>query len=216
MYFNITKTEALGAVCVVRWARSPAAALTAAALLWLLPGRAAASHLSGGESDLMGIYGGLALVLGFAGLLGVLGLVPARWRWRGYRWGRWLLAVGVLILIGGGFHASTLSAVEQRTGDEAFGRLATQQLLGTLAVFFSFWGGVYYLARRAGVLNMGESVKYAVLRNGDPPERTAFRRERPGEHRLMWIPVAAMGILAAFFTAGVLIAILRLPPGARL
>ncbi len=184
--------------------------------LFLLPGQAAASHLSGGESDLMGIYGGIALVLGFAGLLGVLGLVPARWRWRGYRWGRWLLAAGLLILVAGGFHAAAIGTVERQVGDAAFGRLATQQLLGTLVVFGAFWGGVYFLARRSGVLNMGESVKYAVLRNGDPPEWTAFRAERPGEQRLMWVPFAAMGILAFFFTAGVLFAILRLPPSARL
>jgi len=201
----------------MKWARSRGTALLTALLaLLLLPGRAAASHLSGGESDLMGIYGGISLVLGFAGLLGILGLVPARWRWRGYRWGRWLLAAGLLVLIGGGFHAATVGTVEQRAGDEAFGRLATQQIVGTLAVFFTFWGAVYYLARKSGVLNMGESVKYSVLRNGDPPEWTAYRVERPGEHRLMWVPVAAMGILAVFFTAGVLIAILRLQPGARL
>lgn len=202
---------------MVRWARSPGTALLAAALaLFLLPGQAAASHLSGGESDLMGIYGGIALVLGFAGLLGILGLVPARWRWRGYRWGRWLVAAGLLVLAGGGFHAAIVGTVERGAGDEAFGRLATQQLLGTLVVFLAFWGGVYALARRSGVLNMGESVKYTVLRNGDPPEWTASRVERPGEHRLMWIPVAAMGVLALFFTAGILIAILRLPSGARL
>lgn len=201
---------------MVRWARLPAGPLVATALLLLLPGRAAASHLSGGESDLMGIYGGVALVLGFAGLLGVLGLVPARWRSRGYRWGRWLLAIGLTVLIGGGFHAAAVGTAAQRPGDAAFGRLATQQLLGTLAVFTSFWGGVYYLARRSGVLNMGESVKYRVLHNGDPPEPTAYRADRPGEHRLMWIPFAAMGILALFFTAGVLLALLRLPPGARL
>jgi hypothetical protein len=183
--------------------------------LVLVPGSASASHLSGGESDLMGLYGAIALVLGFGGLLGVLGLVPARWRWRGYRYGRWLLAAGLLVLLGGGFHASTIGTVERELGDEAWGRLATQQLIGTLVVFVSFWGGVYYVARRAGVLNMGESVKYVMMRNGDPPEPTASRRDRPGEHRLMWIPFAAMGTLAFLFTAGVLIAIFRLPPAAR-
>jgi len=188
-----------------------------AALAWLIlfPGSAAASHLSGGESDLMGLYGGIALVLGFAGLLGALGLLPRRWRWHGYRYGRWLLAIGLLVLVGGGFHASAAGTAERQLGDEAWGRLATQQLLGTLVVFVSFWGGVYYLARRAGVLNMGESVKYAILRNGDPPEPTASRAARPGEQRLMWIPFAAMGILAAFFTVGVLVAIFHIPPGAR-
>ncbi|MBP2018347.1 hypothetical protein J2Z79_001755 [Symbiobacterium terraclitae] len=190
--------------------------LVALAALILFPGSAAASHLSGGESDLMGLYGGIALVLGFGGLLGVLGLVPRRWRRLGHRYGRWLLAIGLLVLVGGGFHASAVGVAERRLGDEAWGRLATQQLLGTLVVFVSFWGGVYYLASRTGVLNMGESVKYVVLRNGDPPEPTASRVARPGEQRLMWIPFAAMGILAVCFTVGVLVAIFRIPPGARL
>jgi len=187
----------------------------ALALQLLLPAKAAAEHLSGGASDLMGLYGGSALLLGFTGLLGVLGLAPRRWRWYGYRYGRWLLGLGLLVLLGGGFHASVVGTAERETGDVALGRLATQQLLGTLTVFASFWGLFYYAARRSGVLNMGESVKYAILRNGDPPEPTAARVGRPGEQRLMWIPVAAMGLLAFFFSAGVLITLLRLPSGAR-
>lgn len=163
----------------------------------------------------MGVYGGLSLVLGFAGLLAMLGLVPRRWRSLGQRYGRWLLGAGLLVLVGGGYHVTTIGTVEGSLGDSAWGRLATQQLIGTLAVFVSFWGGVYYLARKAGVLNMGESVKYSVMRNGDPPDQTASRVDRPGEQRLMWIPFAAMGGLALFFTAGVLIALYSLPPGSR-
>ncbi|MFZ5817022.1 MAG: hypothetical protein ACOY93_17300 [Bacillota bacterium] len=189
--------------------------IAVAALLLLTPSRAFASHLSGGENDLMALYGGLALLLGFAGLLATLGLVPRRWRWLGYRYGRWLVAAGLLVLVGGGYHVTAVGTVEESLGDLAWGRLATQQLIGTLTVFVAFWGGVYYLARRAGVLNMGESVKYSIMRNGDPPEPTASRRDRPGEGRLIWIPFAAMGGLALFFTVGVLIALYRLPPGAR-
>lgn len=179
-------------------------------LLLALPSPALAKHLSGGENDLMGLYGGIALLLGFAGLLAMLGLVPKGWRRFGDRYGRWLLAAGLLVLVGGGYHATIIGTVEETLGDEAWGRLATQQLLGTLAVFILFWGAVYYLTQKAGVLNMGESVKYAVMRNGDPPDRTAARPDRPGEQRLMWIPFAAMGGLALFFTAGVLIALFRL------
>jgi hypothetical protein len=69
---------------------------------------------------------------------------------------------------------------------------------------------VYYLAKRSGVLNMGESVKYALLHNGDPADRTATRAAQPGEQRLMWIPFVAMGVLALFFTAGILIVLYRL------
>lgn len=188
-----------------------------AILLTLLftPNTAFASHLSGGENDLMGVYGGVSLVLGFAGLLAMLGLVPRKWRATGQRYGRWLLGAGLLVLVGGGYHVTSIGTVEETLGDAAWGRLATQQLIGTLAVFVSFWSGVYYLAKKAGVLNMGESVKYSVMRNGDPPERTASRADRPGEQRLMWIPFAAMGALAFFFTAGVLIVLYRLPPGSR-
>ncbi len=174
-----------------------------------------ATHMSGGENDLMGLYGGIALVLGFAGLLGMLELLPRILRPFGLRWGRWLLGGGLLVLVAGGYHVTTIGTVEEALGDEAFGRLATQQIMGTLAVFIAFWGAVYYLAKRAGVLDMGESVKYQVMRNGDPPDRTASRKDRPGEQRLMWVPFAAMGGLALFFTAGVLIALYRLPPGAR-
>jgi len=181
----------------------------------LTPSTASATHMSGGENDLMAAYGGAALLLGFAGLLGMLGLVPRGWQTFGLRWGRWFLAGGLLVLVVGGYHVTTLGTVEETLGDEAFGRLATQQIVGTLAVFVSFWGAVYYLAKRAGILNMGESVKYQVMRNGDPPDRTASRKDRPGEQRLMWVPFAAMGGLALFFTAGVLIALYRLPPGAR-
>lgn len=190
------------------------AAVTALALL-LLPSTASASHLSGGENDLMGLYGGIALVLGFAGLLGMLGLVPRGWRSFGERYGRWFMGAGLLVLVMGGYHVTSIGTVEETAGDEAWGRLATQQLIGTLGVFVAFWGGVYYLARKAGVLDMGEKVKYTLMRNGDPPDRTASRKERPGEQRLMWIPFAAMGTLAVFFTAGVLIALYSLPPGSR-
>lgn len=178
--------------------------------LLALPGTAQASHLTGGENDLMAIYGGIALVLGFGGLLGTLGLLPRQLKAPGLRWGRWLLGAGLLVLAAGGYHAASLGTVEQSLGDVAWGRLATQQIMGTLTVFVLFWGGVGYLAKRAGVLDMGEAVKYSLLRNGDPPEATASRPDRPGEQRLMWIPFAAMGGLALFFTAGVLIALYRL------
>lgn len=192
-----------------RLAKAGLAVLVAALALWAAPATASARHLSGGESDLLGLYGAIALVLGFSGLLGILGLLPKRWRWYGYRYGRWLLAAGVLVLLGGGYHASAVGAVEESVGDEAWGRLASQQLLGTLGVFLLFWGGVYYFSRRAGVLNMGESVKYAIFRNGDPPDWTAWRRDQPGERRLVWVPVAAMGGLAAFFAVGVLVAMIQ-------
>lgn len=175
----------------------------------LSPDTALASHVSGGENDLMGVYGGISLVLGFTGLLAMLGLLPRKWRSLGQRYGRWLLGAGVLVLAGGAYHVSVLGG-EGMTGSTAWGRMATQQLIGTLTVFISFWGGVYYLAKKAGVLNMGESVKYSIMRNGDPPDRTASRVDRPGEQRLMWIPFAAMGGLALFFTAGVLIVLYRL------
>lgn len=190
----------------------PVAAVLA---LLVMPSTAFATHLSGGENDLMGLYGGIALVLGFAGLLGMLGLVPRGWRSYGERYGRWFLGVGLLVLLTGGYHVTSIGTVEETLGDEAWGRLATQQLLGTLGVFVAFWSGVYYLTKKAGILDMGENVKYSLMRNGDPPDRTASRKDRPGEQRLMWIPFAAMGTLALFFTAGVLIALYRLPPGSR-
>lgn len=189
--------------------------VTTALALLVTPATASATHLSGGENDLMGLYGGIALVLGFAGLLGMLGLVPRAWRSFGERYGRWFLGAGLLVLVVGGYHVTTIGTVEETLGDVAWGRLATQQIMGTLAVFVAFWSGVYYLAKKSGVLDMGESVKYSLMRNGDPPDRTAFRRDRPGEQRLMWIPFAAMGGLALFFTAGVLITLYQLPPGSR-
>jgi hypothetical protein len=189
--------------------------VAAALALLITPSTAFATHLSGGENDLMGVYAAIALVLGFAGLLALLGLVPRGWRSLAQRYGRWLLAAGVLVLLGGGYHVATIGTVEEALGDLAFGRLATQQLIGTLVVFVGFWGGVYYLGKKSGVLNMGESVKYALFRNGDPPDRTASRKDRPGEQRLMWIPFAAMGAIALSLTAGVLYALYRLPPGSR-
>jgi hypothetical protein len=185
-------------------------ATAAALLLLLLPGTAMATHLSGGENDLMGLYGGIALVLGFSGLLGLLGLVPKGWRRFGRRWGTWFLAVGLAVLLAGGYQVSVKGRVEETLGGDAFGRMAAQQIIGVLGVFVLFWGAVYYLAKRSGVLTMGESVKYALLRNGDPADRTATRAAHPGEQRLMWIPFVAMGVLALFFTAGVLIVLYRL------
>lgn len=184
---------------------------TATAGLWyLMPQVAFASHMSGGENDLMGLYGGIALVLGFGGLLAMLGLVPKRWRNRARRWGKWLLAAGVAVLLVGGYQVSSLGRAEEALGGDAYGRMAVQQIVGTLAVFVSFWGGVYYLAKRAGVLDMGEKVKYSVLRNGDPADATATRVAQPGEQRLMFIPFIAMGVLALFFAGGVLIVLYRL------
>lgn len=182
----------------------------AAGLLYMMPQVAFASHMSGGENDLMGLYGGVALVLGFGGLLAILGLVPKRWRKPARRWGKWLMAAGITVLLVGGYQVSSLGRAEETLGGDAYGRMAVQQIVGTLAVFISFWGGVYYLAKRAGVLDMGERVKYSVLRNGDPADATATRVARPGEQRLMFIPFIAMGVLALFFAGGVLIVLYRL------
>ena len=182
----------------------------AAGLLYMVPQVAFASHMSGGENDLMGLYGGVALVLGFGGLLAILGLVPKRWRKPARRWGKWLMVAGITVLLVGGYQVSSLGRAEETLGGDAYGRMAVQQIVGTLAVFISFWGGVYYLAKRAGVLDMGERVKYSVLRNGDPADATATRVARPGEQRLMFIPFIAMGVLALFFAGGVLIVLYRL------
>ena len=182
----------------------------AAGLLYMVPQVAFASHMSGGENDLMGLYGGVALVLGFGGLLAILGLVPKRWRKPARRWGKWLMVAGIMVLLVGGYQVSSLGRAEETLGGDAYGRMAVQQIVGTLAVFISFWGGVYYLAKRAGVLDMGERVKYSVLRNGDPADATATRVARPGEQRLMFIPFIAMGVLALFFAGGVLIVLYRL------
>lgn len=181
-----------------------------AALLTLSPQSVYATHQSGGENDLMGLYGGLSLVLGFLGLLAMLGLVPRRYRKLGRRLGSWILGAAAAILLVGGYQVSVLGRTEEALGGDAYGRMAAQQIVGTLAAFVGFWGGVYYLAKRSGVLNMGESVKYQVLRNGDPADATATRVARPGEQRLMWIPFIAMGALALFFTAGVLIVLYQL------
>jgi hypothetical protein len=64
-------------------------------------------------------------------------------------------------------------------------------------------------SRRERVLAATTAIR-AVLRNGDPADRTASRVARPGEQKLMWIPFAAMGVLALFFTTGVLIVLYRL------
>lgn len=179
-------------------------------LFLLVPRPAFASHLSGGENDLMGLYGGAALTVGFVGLLGILGLVPRKWRRGALQWGKWLLAAGAVILVAGGYHVAVLGKPEEKLGDLAFGRMAAQQLIGTLAVFGLFSGAAYYLGKRSGILDMGEAVKYSVMRNGDPADKTATRVARPGEQRLMLIPFVAMGVLALSFTAGVVIVMLRL------
>lgn len=186
----------------------PSTLITAAFLL--MPRVAFATHLSGGENDLMGLYGGVSLVTAFAGLLGMLGLVPRRWRKLGRRFGTWLLGAGALILVAGAYHVSALGAAEGLLGSKAYARMAVEQVTGTLAAFVLFWSGVYWLAKRSGVLNMGESVKYQVMRNGDPPDRSASRVARPGEQRLMLIPFIAMGALVVFFAGGVLVVLYRL------
>jgi hypothetical protein len=183
---------------------------TAVALWALAPQTAFASHMSGGENDLMGLYGGISLVLGFGGLLAMLGLVPKRWRAPARRWGKWLLAAGLAVLVAGGYQVASFGKAEETLGGDAYGRMAVQQIAGTLAVFVAFWGGVYYLAQRSGVLDMGERVKYSVLRNGDPADPTATRVAKPGEQRLMFIPFLAMGVLALFFAGGVLLVLYRL------
>lgn len=188
------------------WLRSAVSVLS---LVLLFPGRARASHLTGGENDLMGLYGAAALVLAFVGLLGTLGLLPLRWKEGGMRWGKRLLAAGAVLLVGGGFHVSSLGSVEETLGGAAWGRAATQQTLGTMAVFGFFAVAAYVLGKRSGVLDMGERVKYRLLHNGDPVDATAWRTALPGEQRLVLIPLVAMGVLALFFTAGILIVLLR-------
>lgn len=190
--------------------RNLGTSLLSLVVIVMSPSVAAASHLSGGENDLMGLYGGTALVLGFAGLLGGLGLLPARVRSTGRQWGGALLGAGLCVLVGGGVHVAWLGRPEDRLGDLAFGQMATRQLLGTLAVFSFFGGAALLLGKRSGVLDMGEAVKYRLLHNGDPADLTSARTALPGEERIMLIPLAAMGLLAIFFLVGVLLALGRL------
>ena len=180
-------------------------------LFWLIPRPVHATHLSGGDNDLMGLYGGAALVLSFLGLMGVLGLAPRGVRTFGRRWGKWSLLAGVVTLLAGAYHVSVLGADVETLGGSPWGRMAAQQIVGTLAVFGLFTGGVYIVAKRSGVLDMSEKVKYRIMQNGDPADATATRKARPGEERLMLIPFAAMGAAVLFFTAGVLVALSRLP-----
>lgn len=189
-----------------RHASGRLALLIAITALLALPGPARADHLTGGAPDIMGLYGGLAFLLGFPGILLSLGLGPRRWQWgRKLGWG--LMGVGLLVLAVGAYQTALVPSAEAQLGGEVFGIAATRQIFGTLVAFGLASGLAMLIARRSGVLARGEAVKYVVFRDGDPGAETATLPHDARQDRIALVPLIVMGMVALLFTIGVLMAI---------
>lgn len=179
--------------------------LASIGLLLTVPAPALADHLSGGSPDIIGFWGGVSLPLMFLGMCGWIGISPVRFRTLARKIGPWVLLLGALIMLGGGFFGyRTTITPNEALGSPAFGRMAVRQIVGTFGVFA---GGSLLLmlaGYRQGFLGTGEKVKYVIFRTGDAPDPGAAKPKMAQHNRIGWIPVALMLMVALFMVGGVL------------
>ncbi len=143
------------------------------ALLVIVP-PAHASHLSGGEPDLIALVAGIGLVLAFVGILHLLdlGLVHGR---RGRKLGWALVASSLLVVLAGAAFIIWLQAADRAahavkvvsTTPPDFWIKSILPLIGVAVIASLGAAAAIWWASRTGQFSEAEDIKYRMLRDDD-------------------------------------------------
>jgi len=142
---------------------------------------ASASHLSGGEPDLLAVFAGIGLVLAFVGILHLLDLGFVHGR-RARRLGWALVASSIMVVIAG-----AVVIIWQQAADRAahlaegtvpdtppdFWIQSILPLIGVALVATLGAATAIWWASRTGQFSDAEDIKYRMLRDDDDAKRDA-------------------------------------------
>ena len=153
--------------------RLPLAAGILLACLSIVPA-ASASHLSGGEPDLIALIAGVGLVLAFIGILHLLdlGLVHGG---RGRKLGWILVAASLVVVLAGAVFIVWQQATDQAAhADQAtsatppdFWIKSILPLIGVAVIASLGAAAAIWWASRTGQFSEAEDIKYRMLRDDD-------------------------------------------------
>jgi len=155
-------------------------AVTWAVCLTIVPS-ASASHLSGGEPDLLAVFAGIGLVLAFVGILHLLDLGFVHEE-RGRKLGWALVALSLLVVIAG-----AVVIIWQQAADRAahlaegtvpdtppdFWIKSILPLIGVALIASLSAAAAIWWASRTGQFSEAEDVKYRMLQDDDDVKRDA-------------------------------------------
>jgi nitrogen fixation-related uncharacterized protein len=156
------------------------AAVVLLACVSLVP-TAYASHLSGGEPDLIAVVAGIGLTLAFVGILHLLdlGLVHGE---RGRKLGWTLVALSILVVIAGAAYIIWQQAAD-RAAHLAEGTLpdtppdfwlqSILPLIGVAVIASLGAAAAIWWASRTGQFSEAEDIKYRMLREDEDVKREA-------------------------------------------
>jgi cbb3-type cytochrome oxidase maturation protein len=132
-----------------------------------------ASHLSGGEPDLLAVFAGVGLVLAFVGILHLLDLGVVHGP-RGRKWGWVLVGLSIAVVIAGAVtiiwiqaadraaHPETATAAPPDFWIESILPLIAVAVIASLGAATAIWW-----ASRSGQFENAEDIKYRMLRDDD-------------------------------------------------
>jgi len=136
---------------------------------------ASASHLSGGEPDLLAVFAGIGLVLAFVGILHLLDLGFIHGK-RGRKLGWALVALSVVVVLAGAVVIIWRQAAD-RAAHLAEGTIpdtppdfwiqSILPLIGVALVASLGAGAAIWWASRTGQFSEAEDIKYRMLRDDD-------------------------------------------------
>jgi nitrogen fixation-related uncharacterized protein len=142
---------------------------------------ASASHLSGGEPDLLAVFAGIGLVLAFVGILHLLDLGMVHGE-RGRKLGWALVALSILVVIAGAVVIVWREAAD-RAAHLAEGTVpdtppnfwikSILPLIGVALVASLGAAAAIWWASHTGQFSEAEDIKYRMLRDDDDAKRDA-------------------------------------------
>jgi len=142
---------------------------------------ASASHLSGGEPDLLAVFAGIGLVLAFVGILHLLDLGFIHGK-RGRKLGWALVALSVVVVLAGAVVIIWRQAAD-RAAHLAEGTIpdtppdfwiqSILPLIGVALVASLGAATAIWWASRTGQFSDAEDIKYRMLRDDDDVKRDA-------------------------------------------
>ena len=155
-------------------------AVTLVVCLTIVPS-ASASHLSGGEPDLLAVFAGIGLVLAFVGILHLLDLGFVHGA-RGGKLGWALVASSIVVVIAGAVVIIWRQAAD-RAAHLAEGTVpdtppdfwikSILPLIGVALIASLSAAAAIWWASRAGQFSEAEDVKYRMLQDDDDVKRDA-------------------------------------------